>query len=1000
MFKKSHLGLPWAWLAMFLLMGVCPVFGAGFKQLHGHVPEAVKKMTAIGRLSATNELHLAIGVPLQDPAGLDKLLADVYDPASPNYRHFLTPAEFTARFSATEADYAAVKEFARTNGFKITGEHGNRLLLNVIGKVGDVERAFHIKLNKFKHPTEAREFFAPDAEPMMDVGLPVADIQGMSDYSRPHPKSRRMDAPAILAPKSGSGSGGAYLGDDFRNAYAPGTTLTGAGQQVGLLQFDGFYPSDIVAYAAAAGGGRTNIQIQTVMIGATNWSIGVNGGNDEVSLDIEMAMAMAPGLAKIVVYEASSANQVNNILAAMVTNTAIKQFSCSWGWSGGSNPTTENYFSQMAAQGQSFFNASGDGDAFVDGSNNDVNNSSQATYPSGSPNITQVGGTVLTMNGTGASYASEIVWNDRTVNANGGNWGSSGGISTNFIPYWQTNIVSVTNGTSKGSLTGRNVPDVAMTAKNVYVISGGSQTGGSFGGTSAAAPLWAGFMALVNQQAVNLGSSSAGFINPAIYVIGKGTNYTACFHDTTSGDNYWPSSTTKFPAVTGYDLCTGWGTPTGTNLINALVGTPDALGITPLSGFTASGAAGGPFSGGVQIFTLTNTGAANLNWSLINTSAWLTASNASGSLAGSKGTNVTVSLAAAANNLPLGIFTASVLFSNQATHIVQSRQFTLHILSALVVAPTNGFSGSGPVGGGFGVVSQNFALTNLSATALNWGVVNTSAWLSASSPGGTLAGATNTSLTISLNAAANTLPVGIYTATVLVTNQSGPNVSLNFALSVGQNLVQNGGFETGDSSGWTLVDGGGPDNVTSSTIPPHTGGTYCFAFGQANSLATLSQSLATVSGQTYLFSFWLSNPQTGSTEIFEASWNGTNVYAITNPSTPITAWTNLNFVVTATSASTLLQFSVRNDPWYFGLDDVSVTPIPAPTFTSYRNTTNGFALTWNTLAGLTNIVQYKTNLLQTNWINLVTNVAATNTLSYTNLIGVDPRRFYRVQRLP
>ena len=995
MFRNSHLGLHLVWLAMFLLFWVCPVFGAGFKQLHGHVPEASRHLTATGRLPATNELHLAIGVPLRDSAGLDKFLADVYDPASPSYRQFLAPEEFTARFSATEADYAAVKDFARTNGFKITREHGNRLLLSVTATAADAERAFHLKLNKFKHPTENRAFFAPDAEPTVDTALMVVDVQGLSDFSRPHPRLHQIN-PKLSTPKNGSApDGSSYFGDDFRNAYAPGTTLTGAGQQVGLLQFDGYYASDISAYASVAGGGRSSIVIQTILTDSYNGTptTGANSGNGEVSLDIEMAMAMAPGLSKIVVFEADpNTGNANTIFASMVTNTAIKQFSCSWGWSGGVNTTTENYFKKMALQGQSFFNASGDSDAFLAGQ---IDDSTQTTYPSGSPNITQVGGTTLAMNGTGASYASETVWN------RGGGVGSSGGISSNAIPVWQQGISITANG---GSATTRNVPDVALTAESVYVKYGKGKSG-AFGGTSCAAPLWAGFMALVNQQLVavtGISTNSVGFINPPIYSIGRGSNpnfsYAACFHDTTNGNNYWTSSPTNFPAVVGYDLCTGWGTPNGTNLINALAAPLDVLVITPSSGFSASGAAGGPFSGGIQVFTLTNTGATTLNWSLINTSAWLTVSNASGSLAGSKGTNVSVSLAVAANSLPFGNFTASVLFSNLTTHIVQSRQFTLQVLSPLVVAPTNGFSVSGPVGGGFGVVSQFFALTNLGATALNWGVVNTSAWLSVSSPGGTLAGAANTSLTISLNAAANTLPVGIYTATVLVTNQSGLNVSLNFALSIGQNLVQNGGFETGNSSGWTLVDTGGQDSVTSSTIPPHTGGTYCFAFGQVNSLATLSQSLATVLGQAYLFSFWLSNPQAGSTEIFQASWNGINVYAITNP--PIMAWTPLNYVVTAASASTLLQFSVRNDPWYFGLDDISVTPIPAPTFTGYRNTTNGFVLTWNTLASLTNIVQYKTNLLQANWINLATNAATTNTISYTNLIGVDPRRFYRVQRLP
>ena len=168
--------------------------------------------------------------------------------------------------------------------------------------------------------------------------------------------------------------------------------------------------------------------------------------------------------------------------------------------------------------------------------------------PSGSPYITQVGGTTLTMNGAGATFAAETVWNDRTVNPNGGNWGSSGGICTLYsIPSWQSGTSMAGN---SGSTTKRNIPDVALTANNVYsTYDNGSA--GSTGGTSCSAPLWAGFMALVNQQAVANGLPPAGFINPAVYALSQTANYTNCFHDTKTGDNAWSASAGKFSAVTG-----------------------------------------------------------------------------------------------------------------------------------------------------------------------------------------------------------------------------------------------------------------------------------------------------------------------------------------------------------------------------------------------------------------------------------------------------------------
>jgi len=522
-----------------------PVFGDDGKVLPGHVPHALSNLKATGHLSQTNQLRLAIGVPLRDPAGLDQFLADLYDPASPNYRHYLTPEQFAERFGPTETDYQAVEQFAQTNGLRIVGMHRNRLLLDVAGPAAAVEKALHISFLTYQHPTEPRQCFAPDTEPTVAANLPVADIQGLSDFYRPHPRLKKAPrtTTATVASKNGSSpdGSGAYFADDFRNAYLPGVTLTGTGQTVGLLQFDGFYASDIASYASAAGGGRANIPIQTVLLDGYNGVPGSNNG--EVSLDIEMAMAMAPGLSKIVVFEAGPYGQPNDLLNAMVTySNTVKQLSSSWGWSGGPSTTTDAIFKNMAAAGQSFFNASGDSDAFTTGASsaNGVDNTSLTGTPSSNPYITQVGGTTLAVNGTGGSYASESVWN-WGYNANNQAYnGSSGGISSYYaIPSWQTNISNLAG--RGGSTTYRNIPDVALTADNCYVVYANGANG-NFGGTSCAAPLWAAFMALVNEQAAANGRSSAGFINPAIYKLAATSSYTNCFHDVTAGNNTWPTS--------------------------------------------------------------------------------------------------------------------------------------------------------------------------------------------------------------------------------------------------------------------------------------------------------------------------------------------------------------------------------------------------------------------------------------------------------------------------
>ncbi|HTI98954.1 MAG TPA: protease pro-enzyme activation domain-containing protein [Dongiaceae bacterium] len=572
----------------FILATLVVLTGPGADQVHAQdrqvlrqrPPAVTTQLKPLRALAATNQLRLAIGLPLRHPEQLEALLQDLYDPASPNYRHFLTPQEFTARFGPSAADYQAVIQFAQTNGLTVIATHPNRVVLDVTGPVASIESALHVKLQVFPHPHEARNFYAPDASPALDLNVPVLHISGLDNYSLPHPNSiLKPKLSAAASPRSGSAPGGAYMGGDFRAAYVPGTSLTGAGQSVGLLQFDGYYSSDITAYASQAG-----------FPAPTLINVPIDGGvsspgtdNAEVALDIEMAMSMAPGLTAIYVYEAPNPSPWVDLLSRMANDNLAKQLSCSWG-GGSPDATSEQIFKQMAAQGQSFFNATGDSDAFT----------TTIDFPSDSTNITQVGGTTLSTTGPGGSYVSETVWNWGLYN--GSYVGSSGGTSTYYgIPGYQQGIDMTA---CHGSTTLRNVPDVALAGDDIYVrYDNGS--GDSFGGTSCSAPLWAGFMALVNQQAATVSQPPLGFLNPALYAIGKGSNYLANFHDITTGNNFSADSPANYSAVPGYDLCTGWGTPVGVTLINTLAPLPNAA-LVVTNGFTLLAESCGPANGAID----------------------------------------------------------------------------------------------------------------------------------------------------------------------------------------------------------------------------------------------------------------------------------------------------------------------------------------------------------------------------------------------------------------
>jgi hypothetical protein len=445
----------------------------------------------------------------------------------------------------------------------------------------------------------------------------------------------RASAGAKPVPNAGSAPGGSYRGYDFRAAYAPGVVLTGAGQIVGLVEFDGYYTNDINAYASTAG--LPKVPLKNVLLNGFNGAAGAN--NVEVALDIEVAFAMAPGLAGVWVYEGASAN---SILSQMATDNRAKQLSSSWTF--GINATTENIFKQFATQGQTMFQASGDDGAY----------SGVVPTPADDPNLTVVGGTILTTSGPAGKWGSETTWNW----APSANSASSGGVSASYpIPAYQKNISMTSNG---GSLTSRNVPDVALTADNVWVVwDNGSKA--AFGGTSASTPLWAGFMALVNQQALANGRTPLGFLNPSIYAIGKSANFRACFHDTTTGNNFNPASPAKFAAVAGYDLCTGWGTPAGQPLINALAGgtnLPPFFKSNPFTGPPAN--IGQPLSASISNSATDANTAERLTFSKLSGPAWLTV-HPNGSLSG------TPANADVGQNAFLLSISASAGMSNTAT---------------------------------------------------------------------------------------------------------------------------------------------------------------------------------------------------------------------------------------------------------------------------------------------------------------------------------------------
>jgi hypothetical protein len=295
--------------------------------------------------------------------------------------------------------------------------------------------------------------------------------------------------------------------------------------------------------------------------------------------------------------------------------------------------------------------------------------------------------------------------------------------------------------------------------------------------------------------------------------------------------------------------------------------------------------------------------------------------------------------------------------------------------------------------------------------SFNWSLGSTSTWLNVSNSNGTLTpGGGASSVSLALDPAANLLPAGVYTASVWFTNLGSGLAQLRqFTLQAGQDLAQDGGFEAGDFCYWTLE---GPasvyganfvDNGTSTSYSPFTGN-YFAALGQVSTLAYLSQPQPTLAGQLYLLSFWLENPSGATPNQFVVRWNtnSTSTNVIFNQvNMGAFGWSKMQFVVNASASVTTLQFGFRNDNDSFALDNVSVLPVPAPAFQEPAQFNGSIQLAWTALSGLQYQVQYKTNLAQSNWINLGgVLTAATNPMTLSDNIGPDPQRFYRVVLLP
>jgi kumamolisin len=731
-------------LTLGTMLSVAAINSQAQTVLTRHVRDEVRtgQTQPVGHLPSNQTMSVDIVLPLRDPAGLDSFLQALYDPASPSYRQFLTVAEFTERFGPSQQAYDSVVTFAKANGFTVIGSAPNRMNVHVQGTVANIESAFHVRMATYQHPTENRTFFSADREPTVALPFALWHVAGLDNFSIPQPAGLSKNAnPSRSNATTGSGPSASFLGSDMRAAYYGGTALTGSGQSLGLLEYYGTDLADLTTYFTNAK--QTNAVPVTLLStdGTSTACVYPSCDDTEQTLDITQALGMAPGLSSLVVYVGSTDAAIFN---AMATHSPLNaQLSSSWTWYP-ADPSTDNpYFQEFAAQGQNLFQAAGDSNKWTP---------SSEIFPADDVYVTSVGGTDLNTGSAGGPWSSETAWVD-----------NGGGISPNkfAIPSWQTSAAA---GCANCSKTYRNGPDVSANANFTFYVCADQTTctANSYGGTSFAAPMWAGYLALVNQQAVtngaSIGKGGVGFINPSLYAIGAGSSYGSGFHDITSGSN-------GYSAATGYDLVTGWGSPNGSGLINALAGPPST---TPAFSLSASPASLSVVQG-------------NAGTSIITTVASGTYNSAIALSASGQPTGVTVnfsptSIAAPGSGTSTATFTVAsttvagtytITVTGNGGGITQITTISLTVTKpaspafAISVSPTAGSLARGQ--SGYAVVTTtatggfNSAVA-LSATGLPSGVTGSFSPASIAAPG---AGTSHFTLTVSRNAGTGTYPITI-----------------------------------------------------------------------------------------------------------------------------------------------------------------------------------------------------------------------------------------------
>jgi len=506
---------------------------------------AVGPARADERIEAT--LRLRARTPVAQALAANGIGGDTH----PGQRKYLSREEFAASHGADAADLDAVAAFAKAHGLAVVESNAARRSVVLSGTTQSMNAAFGVSLQQYEHAGGSYRGRTGTISVPGDLAGVVEGVFGLDDRPAADPHFQRYEP--VLGVRAVSAQ--SFTPPALARLYDFPAGADGSGQCIGIIELGGGYkPADLATYFKSLG--IANPSVKAVLVdNAKNHPTNANSADGEVMLDIEVAGAIAPKASIVVYFTPNTTQGFLDAITTAVHDSVNKPsvISISWGsaeqnWTAQAMTQYDQAFQAAAAMGVTICVAAGD-----NGSSDGVSDGQpHVDFPASSPNVLACGGTKLLAGGATA-IASETVWNEgATTSATGG------GVSGFFaLPAYQSQA-GVPVSAAAGGQPGRGVPDVAGDADPAtgYEVRVDGQNL-VFGGTSAVAPLWAGLIALMNQQ---LGHP-VGFLNPMLYGSLQGKGVT---NDITSGNNG------SYSAKAGWDPCTGWGSPDGAKLLKAL----------------------------------------------------------------------------------------------------------------------------------------------------------------------------------------------------------------------------------------------------------------------------------------------------------------------------------------------------------------------------------------------------------------------------------------------